>query len=52
MAKPSMILKTLAQEGCGAEISGSLDMELAKRAGMKPHNVVFDGPYKPDTYRY
>ena len=44
----SMILKTLADMGCGAEISGAMDMELAKRAGMKPDQVVFDGPYKPD----
>jgi len=43
----STILKTLAEEGCGAEISGALDMELARRAGMKPDNVVFDGPCKP-----
>ncbi len=43
----SMVLQTLAEEGCGAEISGALDMELARRAGMKPDQVVFDGPYKP-----
>ncbi len=43
----SIVLRTLAEEGCGAEISGALDMELARRAGMKPQNVVFDGPYKP-----
>jgi len=43
----SMILSTLADEGCGAEISGALDMELARRAGMDPDNVVFDGPCKP-----
>jgi len=43
----SMILRTLAEDGCGAEISGALDMELAKRAGMDPDKVVFDGPYKP-----
>ncbi len=43
----SMVLKTLAENGCGAEISGAMDMELAKRAGMAPENVVFDGPYKP-----
>ncbi len=43
----SIVLKTLAEEGCGAEISGALDMELAKRAGMDPGNVVFDGPCKP-----
>ena len=44
----SMILSTLADMGCGAEISGALDMELAKRANMKPEQVVFDGPYKPE----
>ena len=44
----SMILKTLADMGCGAEISGAMDMELAKRAGMNPDQVVFDGPYKPN----
>ena len=43
----SIVLKTLADMGCGAEISGAMDMELAKRAGMNPANVVFDGPYKP-----
>ncbi len=43
----SMVLKTLAEMGCGAEISGAMDMELAKRAGMKPSQVVFDGPHKP-----
>ena len=32
----SMVLGTLAEMGCGAEISGAMDMELAKRAGMKP----------------
>lgn len=42
----SMVLKTLAEMGCGAEISGAMDMELAKRAGMKPSQVVFDGPCK------
>ncbi len=44
----SMILKTLAEMGCGAEISGAMDMELAKRAGMNPYQVVYDGPYKPN----
>jgi diaminopimelate decarboxylase len=44
----SIVLRTLADEGCGAEISGALDMELAKRAGMQPHKVVFDGPVKPE----
>ena len=43
----SIILKTLAEMGCGAEISGAMDMELARRAGMQPDKVVFDGPYKP-----
>jgi diaminopimelate decarboxylase len=42
----SIVLKTLAEMGCGAEISGAMDMELAKRAGMKPDQVVFDGPCK------
>ena len=45
----SIVLRTLAEEGCGAEISGALDMELAKRAGMKPEKVVFDGPVKPEA---
>ena len=45
----SIVLRTLAEEGCGAEISGALDMELAKRAGMKPEKVVFDGPVKPES---
>ncbi len=43
----SIVLRTLADEGCGAEISGALDMELARRAGMQPGQVVFDGPCKP-----
>jgi diaminopimelate decarboxylase len=43
----SMVLSTLAEMGCGAEISGAMDMELAKRAHMKPEQVVYDGPYKP-----
>jgi diaminopimelate decarboxylase len=43
----SIVLRSLAEEGCGAEISGALDMELARRAGMKPEKVVFDGPVKP-----
>jgi diaminopimelate decarboxylase len=43
----SMVLSTLADMGCGAEISGAMDMELAKRAHMKPEQVVYDGPYKP-----
>jgi diaminopimelate decarboxylase len=42
----SIVLRTLADEGCGAEISGALDMELARRAGFKPEKVVFDGPVK------
>lgn len=45
----SIVLRTLAEEGCGAEISGALDMELAKRAGMKPDMVVYDGPVKPEA---
>lgn len=45
----SIVLRTLAAEGCGAEISGTLDMELARRAGMQPSKVVFDGPCKPDA---
>jgi len=43
----SIVLRTLAEEGCGAEISGAMDMELAKRAHMDPDRVVYDGPYKP-----
>jgi diaminopimelate decarboxylase len=43
----SMVLGTLAEMGCGAEISGAMDMELARRAHMKPEQVVYDGPYKP-----
>mgnify|MGYP000704280981 CR=1 FL=1 len=45
----SMVLSTLAEMGCGAEISGALDMELARRAGMQPNKVVFDGPVKPEA---
>lgn len=45
----SIVLRTLAEEGCGAEISGALDMELAKRAGMQPNKVVYDGPVKPEA---
>jgi diaminopimelate decarboxylase len=45
----SIVLRTLAEEGCGAEISGALDMELAKRAGMDPSRVVYDGPIKPEA---
>ncbi|HEY2774542.1 MAG TPA: alanine racemase [Candidatus Binatia bacterium] len=45
----SIVLRTLAEEGCGAEISGALDMELARRAGMNPAKVVFDGPVKPEA---
>ncbi len=45
----SIVLRTLADEGCGAEISGALDMELARRAGMQPNKVVFDGPVKPEA---
>lgn len=44
----SIVLRTLADEGCGAEISGALDMELAKRAGFHPSKVVYDGPVKPE----
>jgi len=43
----SMVLSTLREMGIGAEISGAMDMELAKRAGMDPNKVVYDGPYKP-----
>ena len=43
----SLVLRTLAEMGCGAEISGAMDMELARRAGMAPDRVVFDGPCKP-----
>ncbi|MFT5041838.1 MAG: diaminopimelate decarboxylase [Hyphomicrobiaceae bacterium] len=42
----SVVLRSMAEEGCGAEISGALDMELARRAGMNPEKVVFDGPVK------
>ncbi|HYB98675.1 MAG TPA: alanine racemase [Candidatus Limnocylindrales bacterium] len=45
----SIVLRTLQQEGCGAEISGALDMELARRAGFSPSKVVFDGPCKPEA---
>jgi diaminopimelate decarboxylase len=45
----SIVLRTLADEGCGAEISGALDMELARRAGMQPNKVVYDGPVKPEA---
>jgi diaminopimelate decarboxylase len=43
----SITLRTLAEEGSGAEVSGALDLELARRAGIRPANVVYDGPYKP-----
>jgi diaminopimelate decarboxylase len=33
----SIVLRTLVEEGCGCEISGALDMELAKRAGVNPN---------------
>src|SRR5688572_10024513 len=36
----SMVLSTLRDMGVGAEISGAMDMELAKRAGMDPNKVV------------
>lgn len=45
----SIVLRTLASEGCGFEISGALDMELARRAGARPEKVVFDGPVKPEA---
>jgi|GEM_PF-839278 len=45
----SIVIRTLCEEGCGAEVSGALDLELARRAGMKPDNVVFDGPRKTES---
>ena len=42
----SIVIRTLTEEGCGGEISGALDLELVKRAGMPPENVVYDGPRK------
>ncbi len=45
----SIVLRTLASEGCGGEISGALDLELVRRAGMPPKQVVFDGPCKTEA---
>lgn len=42
----SIVLRTLVDEGCGAEISGALDLELCRRAGMPGERIVFDGPCK------
>jgi diaminopimelate decarboxylase len=44
----SGILRTLRALGSGAEISGALDMEAARRAGFRPQDVVFDGPCKSE----
>lgn len=45
----SIVLNTLAEEGSGFEISGALDMELAKRTGVSASKVVYDGPVKPEA---
>jgi diaminopimelate decarboxylase len=45
----SVTLLTLAAEGCGAEISGALDLELVQRAGFDPERTVFDGPCKGEA---
>jgi diaminopimelate decarboxylase len=44
----SGVLKTLRLLGSGAEISGGLDFEAARRAGFRPQDVVFDGPCKSE----
>ena len=39
-------LQTLRDLGSGAEVSGGLDLEAARRAGFAPQDIVFDGPCK------
>lgn len=45
----TITLRTLAAEGCGAELSGALDMGLVQRAGFSPEQTVFDGPCKSEA---
>lgn len=42
------VLRTLWRLGAGAEVSGELDLSLARRAGFEPRQIVFDGPCKGD----
>jgi diaminopimelate decarboxylase len=42
------VLRTLRELGAGAEISGGLDYEAARRAGFRPQDIVFDGPCKTE----
>jgi diaminopimelate decarboxylase len=42
------VLRTLRELGAGAEISGALDFEAARRAGFRPQDMVFDGPCKTE----
>jgi diaminopimelate decarboxylase len=44
----SGIMQTLRDLGAGAEVSGALDLEAARRAGFRPPDVVFDGPGKTE----
>ena len=42
------VLQTWRRLGAGAEISGELDLHLARRAGWTAEDIIFDGPCKTD----
>lgn len=40
------IIKTVNSLGGFAEVVSDLELELAKRVGVKPNKIIFNGPYK------
>lgn len=42
------VLRTLAAEGCGADVVSGAELLLAMRCGVSPHQIIFSGVAKRD----
>jgi diaminopimelate decarboxylase len=44
-----LVVKTLAAEGCGADVVSGAELALAMRCGVSPEHIVFSGVAKTDA---
>ncbi len=42
------VIKYLHQLGIWAEVTSGIEIEMAKRSGLAPSEIIFNGPYKKD----
>jgi len=44
------VMRAISRFGCGAAVSGALDLYAALRSGFEPHKIIIDGLFKTESF--